>query len=61
MVLPDGELERRRRDYQGPSLQHHTPWEEIYRANVGQLAGGGVLELATKYHKIKEFIPRDSH
>lgn len=61
MLVPDEELAERRRIYERPEPQNHTPWQEIYRANVGQLEGGGVLELATKYHKVREFIPRNSH
>jgi Dihydroxyacid dehydratase/phosphogluconate dehydratase len=40
-----------------------TPWEEIYRASVGQLDRGGCLELALKYRGIGSIdaVPRDSH
>ena len=44
-----------------PELIHMTPWEEIYRTHVGQLAEGGCLELATKYQKTGRNIPRDNH
>lgn len=40
---------------------HQTPWQEIYRANVGQLADGGCLELATSYQRVARVMPRDSH
>ena len=40
---------------------HQTPWQEIYRANVGQLADGGCLELATSYQRVARVLPRDSH
>ena len=40
---------------------HQTPWQEIYRANVGQLADGGCLELATSYQRVARELPRDSH
>ncbi|MCP5150982.1 MAG: dihydroxy-acid dehydratase family protein [Chromatiales bacterium] len=61
MVVPEAELAARRAALDLPSLEHHTPWQEIYRGNVGQLAEGGVLELATKYHKVRRYIPRHSH
>jgi dihydroxy-acid dehydratase len=40
-----------------------TPWEEIYRATVGQLDRGGCLELAIKYRELGGVgaVPRDSH
>ena len=40
-----------------------TPWEEIYRATVGQLDRGGCLELAIKYRELGRLdaVPRDSH
>ena len=36
-------------------------WQEIYRSNVGQLADGGCLELATAYKRIAKHLPRDNH
>ncbi|WP_238367480.1 IlvD/Edd family dehydratase [Mesobacterium pallidum] len=44
-----------------PELRHQTPWQEIYRTHVGQLADGGCLELATAYHKVGQDLPRDNH
>ena len=35
-----------------PKIENQTPWQEIYRTNVGQLADGGCLELATAYKRI---------
>ena len=61
MLLEPGELERRKAAYQAPELDHHTPWQEIYRATVSQLDSGGVIELATRYHDLRRHIPRHSH
>lgn len=47
--------------WQAPELEHQTPWQEIYRKHVGQLADGGCLELATAYQKIRHTLPRDNH
>ena len=44
-----------------PEIENHTPWQEIYRNNVGQLADGGCLELATAYKRIVQHLPRDNH
>ena len=55
------EWARRRAAWRAPELHHQTPWQEIYRANVGQLAEGGCLELATAYRRIRHDLPRDNH
>jgi dihydroxy-acid dehydratase len=60
-LVPDAEWARRRADWRAPDLHHQTPWQEIYRTHVGQLADGGCLELATAYHRIREDLPRDNH
>ena len=44
-----------------PKIENQTPWQEIYRTNVGQLADGGCLELATAYKRIAKYLPRDNH
>ncbi len=59
-VDPD-EWEKRRKAWVPPDLTNQTPWQEIYRNNVGQLADGGCLELATAYHKVAKDLPRDNH
>ncbi|WP_424989946.1 IlvD/Edd family dehydratase [Fluviibacterium sp. S390] len=51
----------RRAAWTPPQLHHQTPWQEIYRTHVGQLAEGGCLELATAYHKVARDLPRDNH
>ncbi len=39
-----------------------TPWQEIQRAMVDQLAEGMVLEPAVKYQRVaQKFVPRDNH
>ena len=55
------EWAERQANWTAPELEHQTPWQEIYRANVGQLADGGCLELATSYHRIVKDLPRDNH
>ena len=42
--------------------ESHTPWQEIQRGMVDQLADGMVLKPAVKFHRIAEkWIPRDNH
>jgi dihydroxy-acid dehydratase len=66
MLISDAELARRRAalDEHGgwkyPASQ--TPWQEIQRGMVDQLADGMVLEPAVKYHRVaQKSIPRDNH
>jgi len=63
IMITDGELAQRRKDLKLPEFVNQTPWQEIYRANVGQLDTGGVLESAVKYQRIAETfgVPRDNH
>ncbi|MCU4651722.1 dihydroxy-acid dehydratase family protein [Roseibacterium sp. SDUM158016] len=60
-VVPEEEWEARRAAWSPPDIRHQTPWQEIYRSHVGQLADGGCLELATAYQRIAKDLPRDNH
>ncbi len=55
------EWQARRDAWTPPDLHHQTPWQELYRKTVGQLADGGCLELATAYQRIAKDLPRDNH
>jgi dihydroxy-acid dehydratase len=66
VLLPDDELAQRRAaleqqgGYRYPASQ--TPWQEIQRAMVDQLADGMVLKPAVKYHRVaQKSAPRDNH
>ena len=61
MLVPEDELQARRARLAPPDLPNHTPWQEIYRAHVGQLADGGVFDIATRYQDVRRFVPRASH
>jgi dihydroxy-acid dehydratase len=54
VLLPDGELGARRAAWTPPKLENKTPWEEIHRNTVGQLATGACMEPATLYLNILE-------
>jgi dihydroxyacid dehydratase/phosphogluconate dehydratase len=60
LVAP-AEWAARKAAWKAPEIEHQTPWQQIYRENVGQLADGGCLELATSFQKIHRFLPRDNH
>jgi dihydroxyacid dehydratase/phosphogluconate dehydratase len=61
VLLDESELQKRRGQLKTEVIENQTPWQEIYRNTVGQLSSGGIIELATKYKKIKNTIPRHSH
>jgi dihydroxy-acid dehydratase len=61
VMLDESELQKRRYQLKTEEIEHQTPWQEIYRNTVGQLSGGGIIELAAKYKKIRNTIPRHSH
>ena len=66
MLISDEELAARREALQKSGGYHYppsqTPWQEIQRGMVEQLAAGMVLQPAVKYQRVAEkFIPRDNH
>ena len=63
MLVSKAELDKRRKAWKPNYPASQTPWQEIYRATVGQLDGGGCLELALDYQDLvhTKGIPRDSH
>jgi dihydroxy-acid dehydratase len=63
VLISDEEIEARRSVLPARALENQTPWQEIYRATVGQLDTGGCMELAVKYQDIvhSKGLPRHSH
>ncbi len=66
MLIPAEELAARREALQKSGGYHYppsqTPWQEIQRAMVDQLAAGMVLQPAVKYQRVaQKFVPRDNH
>jgi dihydroxy-acid dehydratase len=66
MLISEAELTARRAEvelaggFQFPASQ--TPWQEIQRAMVDQLADGMVLKPAVKYQRVaQKSVPRNSH
>ena len=61
-LVAEEEIERRRREDGVPPVpESRTPWQELYRDHVGQLDGGGVLEMAVKYRGVASETPRHNH
>ena len=61
VLLDETELRKRRDQLKTAVIENQTPWQEMYRSTVGQLSSGGIIELAAKYKKIRNTIPRHSH
>jgi dihydroxy-acid dehydratase len=61
MLVADEEIARRMQAGPPPVPASATPWQEIYRASVGQLDSGAVMELALKYRGLGQKIPRHNH
>ncbi|HEX2729388.1 MAG TPA: IlvD/Edd family dehydratase [Rubrobacteraceae bacterium] len=61
-LVSEEEIERRKKEESIPPVpESRTPWQEIYRASVGQLDNGGVLEAALKYRDVASKTPRHNH
>ncbi|KQU75721.1 dihydroxy-acid dehydratase [Aminobacter sp. DSM 101952] len=67
ILVGDDEIARRRAELQADGGYHfpghQTPWQEIQRGMVDQLAQGMVLKPAVKYQRVAQTkgIPRDNH
>ena len=63
VLLPESELAARRNQTQLNIPPSQTPWQELYRSDVGQLADGAVMESAVKYQHLDATrgLPRHNH
>jgi dihydroxy-acid dehydratase len=67
ILIPPAELKRRRAELTKNGGYHYppsqTPWQEIQRGMVDQLADGMVLKPAVKYQRVAQNagVPRNSH
>ncbi|HEU4484616.1 MAG TPA: dihydroxy-acid dehydratase, partial [Povalibacter sp.] len=61
MLVSDEEIEKRKKDGIPAVPASATPWQEIYRATVGQLDTGAVMEMAVKYRGVAAKPPRHNH
>ena len=55
------EIARRKADGLPPVPESATVWEEIFRATVGQMDTGAVMEPAMKYRRVSKKTPRHNH
>ena len=65
LLVSDEELKRRRQELDGKGgyavPESQTPWQDIFRREVGQLSGGMVLNRAVKYQRIAQRWPAPRH
>ncbi|MBT7204764.1 MAG: dihydroxy-acid dehydratase family protein [Deltaproteobacteria bacterium] len=66
ILIDDAELANRREKLERdgfPIPESQTPWQELQRRDVDQLAQGMVLKSAVKYQRIAQSkgVPRDNH
>ncbi|HXC54181.1 MAG TPA: IlvD/Edd family dehydratase [Rhizomicrobium sp.] len=61
MLVSEAEIARRKKDGMPPVPETATMWQEIFRATVGQMDSGAVMEPALKYRRIAGKTPRHNH
>ena len=61
VLLPQAEIESRKASVEVTIPDSQTPWQELYRAHVGGLDSGAILEFAVKYRGIAKTTPRHNH
>ncbi len=61
LLVSDEEIALRRTQLEPVQLQHDSPWQQLYRAHVGQLETGACLDFAVGYRELRKTVPRHSH
>jgi len=61
VLVSDEEWAARRANPLPPVPASQTPWQELYRATVGQLETGGCMEMALAYRGVGHDLPRHNH
>jgi dihydroxyacid dehydratase/phosphogluconate dehydratase len=61
MLVTEDVIAARRGEPLPPIPASQTPWQEIYRATVGQMEQGACLELAVPYRGVARVMPRHNH
>jgi dihydroxy-acid dehydratase len=61
VLVGDEEWNARKQQPLPPIPASQTPWQQIYRSTVGQLATGACLELAVPYRGVGQDLPRHNH
>ncbi|KIW56701.1 dihydroxy-acid dehydratase [Exophiala xenobiotica] len=65
LLVSESELKTRRKDLEShggyPVPESHTPWEDIFRRETGQLNEGMVLQRAVKFQRVAQRWPAPRH
>jgi dihydroxy-acid dehydratase len=61
LLVSDEEISQRRDVLKPTQLKDDSPWQQLYRENVGQLETGACLEFAVTYRDLRSVVPRHSH
>lgn len=61
MLVDEAEIEKRKQDGIPAVPASATPWQKIYRATVGQLSEGAVIEEAVQFRNVAQTMPRHNH
>ncbi len=60
-LVPEQQWEAREQRGADSIPKTATPWQEIYRKNVGQLHTGACFEFACHFHAVCDNLPRHNH
>ncbi|HEU0223195.1 MAG TPA: IlvD/Edd family dehydratase [Paracoccaceae bacterium] len=60
-LVEPAEWERRKADGLPKIPPSQTPWQEMARRTVGQLAAGACMDIAVNYQRVGRQIPRHNH
>lgn len=61
VLLSDEALAARKGEPIPPVPPSATPWQQLYRATVGQLSDGAVMEDAVQFRQVAKKLPRHNH
>jgi dihydroxy-acid dehydratase len=61
LLVSDEEITKRKAALPEAAIASDSPWQQLYRAHVGQLDTGGCLEFAVGYRDLRKVVPRHSH
>ncbi len=63
ILITAAELAKRKAAWKPNLKESQTPWQELQRKFVGQLATGGCLDFAVNFQRVAQTkgVPRHSH
>ncbi len=61
LLLSEEEIARRIENLKPQPIHNDSPWQQLYRAHVGQLDTGACLDFAVEYRDLRKVVPRHSH